>query len=143
MRILIVLARSMPLLIALAVLAVVIYLVVAAVRSKARAKEVLIKAFTIICSTIAGAFALIAIYALIDSNMAVVELACVCAAIGLIGLAITLACRHFFRKRNPHYQWEPAPKKQATTKNEADSAPRDAFSVIVKILNFINDNRRR
>lgn len=131
----------MPLLIALAVAAVIIYLVVAAVRSKARAKEVLIKAFTIICSVIAGAFALICAYALIDGNAAVAELAIGCAAIGLIGLAVTLICRHAFRKSNPHYKWEPTEKAKAT--NDPGNPRPDAFSIIVKILNCINDNRRR
>lgn len=141
MRLLIVLARSMPLLIALVVAAVIIYLVVAATRSKARAKEVLIKAFTIICSVIAGAFALICIYALIDGNAAVAELAIGCAGIGLIGLAITLICRHVFRKGNPHYQWEATEK--AKSSNSSGSARPDTFSIIVKVLNWINDNRRR
>lgn len=98
------LARSMPLVIALIVLAAVIYLIVARVHSSARAKEVLIKVFTVLCSGIAVAFALVSLYAVVDGNTAVLELAASFAGVGVVGLAITLICRWRFRKNNPNYR---------------------------------------
>lgn len=137
LRLIAALGRSLPLVIALVVLAVIIYFIVAWRRSPARAKEVLISSFTIICSVIAIASILITLYALVDNNTAVAELAGSCAIIGVVGLAITLICRHVFRKHNPHYQWEPTAKAQ-TIENKPD-----LLNVITKILNFINDNRRK
>lgn len=98
------LARSMPLVIALIVLAAVIYLIVARVHSSARAKEVLIKVFTVLCSGIAVAFALVSLYAVVDGNTAVLELAASFAGVGVVGLAITLICRWRFRENNPNYR---------------------------------------
>lgn len=97
------LARSLPLVVALVVLAIVIYLVVTRVRSKARAKEVLIQVFTVLCSALAIFFGLVSIYAIIDGNQPVLELAASFAVVGVLGLLITLVCRYFFKKHNPHY----------------------------------------
>lgn len=131
------LSRSLPLVIALIVLAIAIYFIISWRRTPARAKEILIKVFTVVCSVIAVAFALISIYAIIDGNMAVFELAISCAVVGIVGLAITLICRYFFRKHNPHYQWEPTAKAEPVTNKP------DTLDIITRILNFINDNRKR
>lgn len=105
------LSRSIPLVIALILLAIIIYFVVKWRRSPARAKEILIKVFTILCSAILIAFVLISIYALIDNNMAVFELAASFALVGLLGLIITLICRYVFLKHNPNYRKKPMKAK--------------------------------
>ena len=136
-RLIVALGRSLPLAIALAVIAVGIYFFVSWRRSPARAKEILIKVFLVLCSVLSGAFLLVSAYALIDGNMAVFELAASCMVVGLVGLAITLICRYFFRKHNPHYKYEP------TAKARPISNKPDMLNAVTKILNFINDNRRR
>lgn len=98
------LSRIVPLAIALAVLAGIIYLVVAARRSPARAKEVLISVFTWLCSAIIAFFGIVSLYALAEGNEAVLDLAASLFAVGLVGLAVTRWCRHRFIKRNPHYK---------------------------------------
>ncbi len=98
------LTRSIPLLIVLAVLAVVIYLVVSYIRSPLRAKELLIKIFTWICLIITVFFCLVALYAVFDGHQAVVELSLSFAAVGLVGLIITRICNYVFRKHHPHYR---------------------------------------
>ncbi len=137
LRILAALSRSLPLMIALVILAVVIYFVIAWRRTPARAKEILIKVFTVLCSAIAIFFALASIYALVDQNTPVFELAVSCAVVGLVGLGVTLVCRYFFKKHNPHYKHGPNAKaKPVTTKP-------DLLNVVTKILNYINDRRRQ
>lgn len=137
LRILAALGRSLPLAIALAILACAIYFFISWRRSPARAKEVLIKVFTVLCSAIAIFFTLVSIYAIVDSNMPVFELSASCAVIGAIGLIITLICRHFFRKHNPHYRFEPTAKATPVT-----DMP-DTLDAITKLLNWINNARKR
>ena len=136
-RLIVALSRSLPLVIILAILAIALYFFLSWRKSPARAKEISIKVFLVLCSVIAIAFALISIYALIDGNMAVLELAASCAAVGIVGLIITLICRYFFRKHNPHYKWEPTAKATPITNKP------DMLNIVTKILNYINDNRRR
>ena len=131
------LTRSLPLLIALIVLAIVIYAVVSWRRTPTRAKEVMIKVFLVLCTAIAAFFALASIYAVIDGNEPVFELAISCAVVGVIGLIVTLICRYVFRKHHPHYVVEPTAKATPVTNKP------DALSVITKILNYINDHRVR
>lgn len=100
------LSRSIPLIIILVILAVVIYFVVTYLRSKARAKEVLIAVFTVLCSVIIAFFGIVSLYALFEGNEPVLELAASFAGVGVVGLIITLICRHFFKKHNPHYKWK-------------------------------------
>lgn len=113
------LSRSLPLVIALVVLAVVIYMVVTYVHSKARAKEVLIRVFTILCSAIAVFFALASLYAVADGNQPVLELAASFAVVGVVGLVITRICDHVFKKNNPHYR----SKAQKVTVEEPTTIP--------------------
>ncbi len=98
------LSRSIPLIIALVIIALIIYAVVSYMRTPTRAKEVLIKVFTILTSVILGVFGLFALYAVVDGNTAVFELAISFAGVGAVGLAITLICRYFFKKHHPHYR---------------------------------------
>lgn len=131
------LTRSLPLLVALVVLAIVIYAFVSWRRTPTRAKEVMIKVFLVLCSAIAAFFALASLYAVVDGNTPVLELAASCAAVGVVGLLVTLVCRHFFKKHHPHYVYEPTEKARPITNKP------DALSIITKVLNFINENRRR
>lgn len=131
------LSRSFPLVIALVVLAVVIYFVVAWRRSPARAKEILIKVFVVLCSAIAVFFTLASLYAVVDDNIPVLELAASFAVVGVVGLIITLICRYVFKKNNPHYKQVPTAKAK-TIENKPD-----LLSAVTKILNFINDHRNK
>lgn len=105
--------RMVPLLIALAVIAAVIYLVVTYRHSPARAKEVLVTVFTWLCGAIAAFFGLASLYALFEGNSAVFDLAVSCAAVGVVGLLVTRWCNRVFLKRNPHYKKK---SQKATTK---------------------------
>lgn len=130
------LSRSIPLIIALAVAALVIYLVVSQVRSQARAKEVLIKVFTVLCSAIAIFFALVSLYAVIDGNQPVLELAASFAGVGVVGLIITRVCNHFFKKHNPHYS-DPAQK----VKVEPDPTTITRSTIFWKIYDLLGNFR--
>lgn len=98
------LSRVVPLAILLAVAAGVIYLVVTYRHSPARAKEVLITAFTWICSVLSAFFLLASAYAFFDNAPAVLDLTLSFLAVTLIGLGITRLCNHRFLKRNSAYR---------------------------------------
>lgn len=100
------LIRALPLVIALAVLAVVVYVVVAGMRSPNRAKEILIKLFTVVTTVLSVAFLLFAGYALLDGNEAVFDLAWVFAVVSIVALAITRLCRRRFAKHHPQYRFK-------------------------------------
>lgn len=101
------LSRLVPLLLVLAVVAIVIYLVVSATRSPERAKEVLIKVFTVISIAITAFFALVSLYAWFEGNAAIFDLAFWFAVAGLICLGITYFARWRFLKNHPHYRMKP------------------------------------
>lgn len=105
------LVRSLPLIIAMAVAAVVIYLVVSYRRSPARAKEVLIKIFTVINGFIVAFFGLASLYALFEDNLKLFDIIVCFAIVGVAGLAITLWCRYLFLKHNPSYRKKPVKVK--------------------------------
>lgn len=100
------LSRSIPLVIALILLAVIVYFIVKWRRSPTAAKEVLIKMFLVICGIIAVFFGLVSAYAAIEGNTAVLELALSFAGVGVIGLIIVLICRRNFLKHHPHYRFK-------------------------------------
>lgn len=97
------LSRTVPLLIALAALAVILYFVVSYVRTPARAKEVLVEVFTVLCSAITIFSAVVSLYAVLDGNDAVFDLGVCFMAVGVVGLVATRICHHVFVKHNPHY----------------------------------------
>ena len=107
MSMLIRLYRSLPLVVVLIILAIIIYLVMAQVRTPVRAKEVLIKVFTWISGIIIGFFGIVSLYALFERNDAVLDLLLGFMLVGVIALAITLLCRYLFRKHHPHYKRKP------------------------------------
>lgn len=101
------LSRIVPLLVVLAVLALVVYLVVMYRSSPARAKEVLIKMFTVLTSALSAFFGLASLYAWFEGNMAVLDLTAGFLAASLLSLGITLACRAVFLRHNPAYRKKP------------------------------------
>lgn len=111
MGLLVRLSRTIPLLILMAVIAAVIYFVVSYRQSPARAKEVLIKVFTWINGIIIGFFGLTALYALFEGHGAVFDLAGCFALVGVVGLVVTLWCRHVFLKNHPNYRKKPMKAK--------------------------------
>ena len=98
------LSRSLPLMIVLVVLAIILYFVISYFRSPMKAKEMLIKVFLVLCSIISIFFILASLYALVDGNEPVLELAASFAGVGIVGLIITLICRYVFLKHHPHYR---------------------------------------
>lgn len=102
------LSRTIPLLIILGVFAAILYMVVTYRESPNRAKEVLIKVFTVLMGGLSVFFALLTLYAILESNVAVAEFWGTFMAVTLVGLAITRFCRHRFIKNNPNYRFAPS-----------------------------------
>ena len=115
------LSRSVPLLVALVLLALIIYFVVSWRSSPTRAKEVLIRVFTVLCSALA-----------IDGNQPVLELVASFAGVSVLGLVITLICRWRFKKNHPHYRF--APTAKATPGGGSPVKRSDAFWWIYDIV---------
>lgn len=108
--------RILPLLVILAVIAVVVYLIMSFRYSSDKAKAVLITVFTWLCAILSVFFGIVTAYALFEQNQPVIELAGSCLAVTLIGLGVTRLCNRVFRKNHPHYGEEVA---QATIINES------------------------
>ncbi len=100
-------SRVIPLVIALAAIAAVIYLVVTYRHSPARAKEVLIRVFTWITGVLSVFFGLVTLYALAEANAGVLDLGASFLVVALVGLAITRWCNHLFLKHHPSYKKKP------------------------------------
>ncbi len=98
------LSRIVPLLVLLALAAAVGYVVIAWLRSPRRAKEILIRAFLWATGGSSVFFALATLYALFEQNWVAAEIALTFLVTGLVGLAVTLICRHVFLKNNPQYR---------------------------------------
>lgn len=98
------LSRIVPLLIALAVIAAIVYLVATYRYSPNRAKEILIKMFTVITGALSAFFLLACAYAWLERNEAVFDLAFSFLLTALIGLAVTRICRFVFLRHNPAYR---------------------------------------
>lgn len=105
-RIIVMIFRLMPLEIMLVLLGFVAYKMLANRKSNTIAKEVLIKYF-LFTNAIAGTFlALVTLYAVVDRNMAVVELAGCMTAICALTASIALICKMRFLKNRPGYRWK-------------------------------------
>ena len=102
------LMRALPLVVALAVIAVVVYAVVAWRTSPNRAKIVLMRLFLVLTGALCAFFALAALYAAIDANPVAVELALTFLLPCAIGLGITLLCRARFYRNHPSYRVSPS-----------------------------------
>lgn len=96
--------QSLPLVIFLIVLAVVVYFVVAWAKSPTKAKEVLIKLFTVLTCVLSGFFLLASAYAFFESNGNVLDLTVPFLIVSLAALGITRLCRWRFVKNHPQYK---------------------------------------
>lgn len=133
------LSRVLPLIIVLVILAIVLYFVIAYVKTPTRAKEILIKVFTVVCTIISVVFALGSIYAWVDNNMPVFELALSCFIIGIVGLAVTLICKFIFVKNHPHYRYRP----NATAQTQQGGISRSTiFWKIYDLLGNFRPNKK-
>ena len=101
------LARSLPLVVALLVAALVIYAIAAWRTSPSRAKAILIRLFTVLTAGVCIFFLMAALYAALDSNPVAVELALTFMLPGVIGLVITLIARSVFLRHHPAYRKAP------------------------------------
>ena len=110
--------RILPLLVLLAVVAVVVYLIMSFRYSSERAKATLIKVFTWLCGILSVFLTIVTLYALLEQNQPVIELAGSCLAVTVIGLIVTRICNHIFRKNHPRYGEDVA---KATIVNESIS----------------------
>ena len=110
--------RILPLLVLLAVVAVVVYLIMSFRYSSERAKATLITVFTWLCGILSVFLAIVPLYALLEQNQPVIELAGSCLAVTVIGLIVTRICNHIFRKNHPRYGEDVA---KATIVNESIS----------------------
>ena len=106
------LTRIIPLLLLLAFVAGVVYVVAAWRYSPARAKEILIKAFTVLNVALAAFFGLASLYALSESNADVLDLTLSFMVTALVALGITRICRAVFLKHNPSYRMKPMKAKR-------------------------------
>lgn len=97
------LLQSLPLVIVLVILALVIYFVVSWARSPERAKEVLIKFFTVFNSILSIFFLLATAYAFFEGNQPVLDLTVSFLVVAVLALVITRVCRWRFVKNHPHY----------------------------------------
>ena len=100
-------ARSLPLVAVLALLAVAVYVVVSWRRSPNQAKETLIRLFTVLTGGLTVLFALASLYAWLDGNANVLELAVGFAVVSAAALAITRLCRWSFVRNHPNYRFKP------------------------------------
>ena len=93
------------------VLAIVVYVFVAWVKSPLRAKEILIKLFTVITIVLSVAFGLAPLYAFFEHNVKVLEITGTFLVVSLVALGITRICRWRFVKRHPQYKNKAMPTK--------------------------------
>lgn len=96
--------QSLPLVIVLIILAIVIYFVVSWMHSPTKAKEVLIRFFTVISIVISAFFLLASAYAFLESNVPVLEITVPFLIVGVLCLIITRICRWRFVKNHPNYK---------------------------------------
>ena len=130
--------RILPLIVLLAVIALVAYLIMSFRYSSEKAKAMLITVFTWLTGILSVFFLLVTLYALFEHNDPVFELAASLLATTLVGLGITRICNAVFRKNHPHYGEKVA---QATIVNESvGSRFAEAFKTALK--QALNDTFR-
>lgn len=132
------LIQSLPLIIALAVLAGAVYLFVSWRQSPTRAKELLLKLFTVLTSVLSVFFLLACCYAAIEGNQAVLEFFGAFLGVSVAALIITLVCRTRFKKNHPNYAQEPV---FARTISDREAALRKIWDLL-KSGPFDPRNRR-
>lgn len=106
------LVRALPLVVALALIAGVVYIVASWRSSPARAKELLIKIFTVLNGALCVFFGIATLYALGEANTDVMDLTFTFLVAAAIALIITRICRRVFLKHNPAYKVKPVKAKK-------------------------------
>ncbi len=102
------LTRLLPIFFGIAIAAVALYVFVSIRYTPIKAKELLIKIFTIVFGVATLFFLLATVYAALDSaRPEAVELMATFLLPFAAGLAITLACRAVFLKNHPAYKLKP------------------------------------
>ena len=99
--------RIIPLILVLALIAIIVYFVVSYRSSPNRAKEVLIKSFTWLTSILSGFFAIASLYALLERNYFALDIAASFLVVTLVALGIVLVCKAVFLKHHPQYRKKP------------------------------------
>ena len=97
--------RALPLLVILAIIAVVVYVFMSWRYTTARAKEALIKVSLAGNTALTVLFALATLYAFVENNTFAADFFITCGVCTLAVLGITLLCRWRFLKNNPDYRW--------------------------------------
>ena len=103
MNVLIRLIRALPLVVALAVLAVRVYALVSAFRSPDRAKEVLIRLFAVLTGVLTALFCLASAYAVFEGNQPVLDLFGAFAAVSALALGVVSLCAWRFARTHPDF----------------------------------------
>lgn len=96
--------RIVPLLLFFAVAAGVVYIVFAWLTSPARAKEILIKFFSVLTLALSIFFAIASLYAVGEQNWAAFDLFLAFLITSAVCLAIVRICRAVFLRNNPTYR---------------------------------------
>ena len=108
------LSRTVPLIIALAIIAIIAYFILQFRYSPPRAKSILIRVFTWITGIGSGFFVLACLYALVDGNIAVLDLFATFLGVMLVCLAIVRICHTVLVKHHPEFKY----RAQKTTGTE-------------------------
>lgn len=101
------LTRLLPIFFGIALAAFALYAVVSVRYTPVKAKELLIKIFTVVFGATTLFFILATIYAAIDGGAEAVELMATFLLPFALGLAITLICRAVFLRNHPAYKLKP------------------------------------
>ena len=91
--------RMIPLIIALIILAALVYTIVLNTKGAQKAKEAVIKLFWWVCCIGTALFFAIAMYALSEGNWMLIEFFGGCMIVMIVFWLIDLYCRHRYRKR--------------------------------------------
>ena len=86
------LVRAAPLVIFLAVVAVLVYALVSWARSPRRAKEVLVRLFLVLTAPLTMLFCLASAYAVLEGNQPVLDMFSAFAAVSALALGVTCVC---------------------------------------------------
>ena len=101
------LTRIIPFVIFLAILAVVIYLIARFRFPSARAKQIVIDFFTVICVVLCIGLDVITLLTVLDKNTFAVEIFGSFLAAAVLGLIVVRICNWSFLKKYPQYKHRP------------------------------------
>ena len=117
-RLIVAIFRMMPLEIAIGIIAVVGYLILSQKKGASVAKEFFIKLVLYVNYALGAAFLIITLYAILDKNMAVVELSGACLILCALALAAALIAKRVFLKNRPGYRWKRINFKKNNSNNQ-------------------------